>query len=443
VVDANPHADPPWMVTAYIDGPSLQEAVSRYGPLPPDRVRALGAGLAEGLGAIQARGLVHRDLKPGNVIMAADGPRIIDFGIARAMDATSGITSTGVVVGTFAYMSPEQLRGDGAGAASDVFALGGVLGFAATGRPPFGTDPAATVMFRIISEPPDLAGLADGGLRELIGRCLDKTPTARPAVSALLTALSSPDPVLVHTGGPAPAAPAAAAFGTPTQTRAPAPPPTGPGPEALPPLPATGALRPFPGAPGSLPPPGRVQTGRPPAPPGRAAHGRPSRGRSRWLGALIAVVVLAVALAIALPALLTRATPKPGAGAGASASISISISSAGTTPARSSPSPATSRSRTPDSTPSSTNPATSSSQATGPSPAPSASSTPSAHSAGPTLISVPNVVDDSPAKATQVLEAAGFKVRVSEAPIGGNMVYDYSPVTPQPRGTTIVIDVSP
>jgi serine/threonine protein kinase len=138
VVDADPQADPPWMVTAYIDGPSLQAEVERGGPLPADGVRALGAGLAEGLAAIHACGLGHRDLKPGNVILAPDGPRIIDFGIARAADATTGLTSTGVVVGTFAYMPPEQLRGEVAGTASDVFALGGVLAFAATGRPPFG-----------------------------------------------------------------------------------------------------------------------------------------------------------------------------------------------------------------------------------------------------------------------------------------------------------------
>src|SRR5579862_6918639 len=130
VVDADPHADPPWMVTAYIDGPSLEEAVGRYGPLAPERVRALGAGLAEGLAAIHAHGLVHRDLKPGNVIMAGDGPRIIDFGIARAVDGTgTGLTSTGAVVGTFSYMSPEQVRGDSVRHASDVFSLGCVLAF--------------------------------------------------------------------------------------------------------------------------------------------------------------------------------------------------------------------------------------------------------------------------------------------------------------------------
>src|ERR1700733_13701381 len=141
VVDPDPQADPPWMVTAYIDVPSLREGAGRYGPLPPERVRALGAGLAEGLAAIHAHGLVHRDLKPGNVIVAEDGPRIIDFGIARAVDAT-GLTSTGTVVGTFSYMSPEQVRGDPVLPASDVFSLGCVLGFAATGRPPFGSDTA-------------------------------------------------------------------------------------------------------------------------------------------------------------------------------------------------------------------------------------------------------------------------------------------------------------
>ena len=99
VVDADPRADPPWMVTAYIDGPSLQEAVERDGPLSPGQVRALGAGLAEGLAAIHARGLVHRDLKPGNVILAADGPRIIDFGISRAADA-AWLTHAGRVVGS-------------------------------------------------------------------------------------------------------------------------------------------------------------------------------------------------------------------------------------------------------------------------------------------------------------------------------------------------------
>jgi DNA-binding beta-propeller fold protein YncE len=197
VVDADPHADPPWMVTAYIEGPSLQQAVGQDGPLPPGPVRALGAGLAEGLGAIHARGLVHRDLKPANVILAGDGPRIIDFGVARAVDATTGLTTADTVVGTIAYMSPEQIRGETAGPASDVFALGSVLAFAATGRPPFGGDAPAAIMFRIINQPPDLAGLADEGLARLIAGCLAKSPGDRLAVPAVLAALSSPAPAAV------------------------------------------------------------------------------------------------------------------------------------------------------------------------------------------------------------------------------------------------------
>ena len=202
VVDADPHADPPWMVTAYIEGPSLQEAVGRDGPLPPRRVRALGAGLAEGLGAIHACGLVHRDLKPGNVIMAEDGPRIIDFGIARAIEATTGITATGAIVGTYAFMSPEQIRGEVARSPSDVFSLGSVLAFAATGRPPFGSESAASIMYHLINEPPELTGLDDEPLRALITACLAKSPHERPAVPDVLAALNT-------RGSSAPALPAA------------------------------------------------------------------------------------------------------------------------------------------------------------------------------------------------------------------------------------------
>jgi serine/threonine protein kinase len=137
VIDADPDADPPWLVTAYIPGPSLSEAIRVHGPLPADALRALGAGLAEGLAAIHACGLVHRDLKPGNVILADDGPRVIDFGISRALDATS-ITTAHAIIGTPAYMSPEQASGQPAGPGSDVFSLGSVLVHAATGASPSG-----------------------------------------------------------------------------------------------------------------------------------------------------------------------------------------------------------------------------------------------------------------------------------------------------------------
>jgi len=309
VVDADPHADPPWMVTAYINGPSLQEAVGRHGPLPPGRVRALGAGLAEGLAAIHAHGLVHRDLKPGNVIMAEDGPRIIDFGIARAVDST-GLTSTGTVVGTFSYMSPEQVRGDPARPASDVFSLGCVLGFAATGRPPFGSDTAATVVFRIVSQPPDLAGLADQELGTLIQACLAKSPEDRPAVRAVLAALTGRGPLpTVAPRAPGGSVPVADGRDAHTQTQTPLRVPAGTNSwsEALPP---------------STAPPG---TARPrTVQPGQPVYARPAGGRPRRRRAALAAAAAVAALAVVVPVLLTRGSPpaavghSPGSGSRAS-----------------------------------------------------------------------------------------------------------------------------
>jgi len=189
VVDADPSADPPWMVTAYIHGRSLEATVREDGPLPVEQVCTLGAGLAEGLAAIHACGLVHRDLKPSNVILAEDGPRIIDFGIAKAA-GSSAMTTAGVVVGTYSYMSPEQVEGHVAGPASDVFALGCTLAYAATGRSPFGDDSIAMVVHRIASEPPDLGVVPEThGLRQLIGQCLAKSPGDRPSLSAIMTRL--------------------------------------------------------------------------------------------------------------------------------------------------------------------------------------------------------------------------------------------------------------
>jgi serine/threonine protein kinase len=195
VLDADPDTDPPWMVTAYIKGPSLEEAIRRDGPMQPDQVRVLGAGLAEGLVAIHACGLVHRDLKPANVIIGADGPRIIDFGTARA-EGAARLTTVGMTIGTFAWMSPEQFRGDLAGPPSDVFSLGCVLAFAATGRLPFGGESVAAVMLRVSSMTPDLAGLHDQQLRYLIESCLAKDPAARPGIPELLVALTGPAPAL-------------------------------------------------------------------------------------------------------------------------------------------------------------------------------------------------------------------------------------------------------
>jgi serine/threonine protein kinase len=213
VVDADPDADPPWMVTAYIPGPSLLTVVGEGGPLDPDGVRFLGAGLVEGLAAIHACGLVHRDLKPGNVIMADDGPRIIDFGIARAADA-SALTSHGAVVGTFAFMSPEQVRADQASPASDVFSFGCVLVFAATGHGPFDAGTIPAIVHRIISQPPDLAGIPDG-LRDLVAACLAKDPADRPGSADILAWLTESDS---STAGPPPTALARKPRDTPGDT---------------------------------------------------------------------------------------------------------------------------------------------------------------------------------------------------------------------------------
>ncbi|WP_207934155.1 serine/threonine-protein kinase [Actinomadura sp. KC06] len=185
VVDADPDADRPWLVTAYVPGPSLQAAVDEQGPLPARAVRVLGAGLAEGLTAVHSCGLVHRDLKPGNVILAPDGPRVIDFGIVRALESASG-TATGAITGTVAYMSPEQARGDrDIGPAADVFALGSVLAFASTGSAPFGHGQAQAVLYRIVREEPDL-GRVPAELRDLVAACLAKDPADRPALADVL-----------------------------------------------------------------------------------------------------------------------------------------------------------------------------------------------------------------------------------------------------------------
>jgi serine/threonine protein kinase len=188
VVAADPQADPPWMVTAYVPGPSLQEAVKRAGPLPLDVVQTLGAGLAEGLAAIHACGVVHRDVKPENVILAPDGPRVIDFGIARALDANA-MTAHGEIVGTWLYMSPEQARGEAVESPGDVFSFGSVLTFAATGHSPFGAESDVGVQHRITSESPDLSGVP-AQLLDLITACLKKAPADRITVPEILSRLA-------------------------------------------------------------------------------------------------------------------------------------------------------------------------------------------------------------------------------------------------------------
>ncbi|MFJ7776486.1 serine/threonine-protein kinase [Streptomyces yangpuensis] len=190
VLDADPEAPVPWVATGYVAGPSLDRALAAHGPLPERSVRAIGAGLARALVAVHGLGLVHRDVKPSNVMLTLDGPRLIDFGIARATDGTASLTSTGVSVGSPGYMSPEQILGKGITGAADVFSLGAVLAFAATGRPPFSGDNSATLLYKVVHEPPELGELPAGDLRDLIEACLAKTAADRPAPVAVAGALA-------------------------------------------------------------------------------------------------------------------------------------------------------------------------------------------------------------------------------------------------------------
>lgn len=184
VVDADPDADVPWLVTAYVPGPSLASAIAEHGPLPLESALVLGAGLAEALEAVHSAGVVHRDLKPSNVLLATDGPRVIDFGIARAVDA-SGVTAH---AGTPGFMAPELLAEGSVTPACDVFALGTVLAYV-VGVRPFGEGPSEALTYRVVHKEPVLDGLP-APLREIVERCLAKDPAARPTPTELLEVLS-------------------------------------------------------------------------------------------------------------------------------------------------------------------------------------------------------------------------------------------------------------
>src|SRR6185437_11980343 len=186
VVGAGPYDKPPWMATAYVPGPSLSDYVDGYGPLPEPAAWRLAGGLAEALLAVHAVGLVHRDLKPSNVLLAVDGPRVIDFGIASALEVT-GLTTTGSVLGSPPYMSPEQAMGLPTGPASDIFALGSTIAFAACGAPPFGDGEAHSLLFRAVHMPPALDTVPER-LRGVVAACLAKEPAARPTLPQLLRA---------------------------------------------------------------------------------------------------------------------------------------------------------------------------------------------------------------------------------------------------------------
>ncbi|MEU4359916.1 serine/threonine-protein kinase [Streptomyces virginiae] len=184
VIDSDADGPTPWLATAYVPGPTVSAAVAEHGRLPARTVLMLVAGIAEALQVIHGAGIVHRDLKPSNVLLASDGPRVIDFGIARAADATS-LTASGVAIGTPSFMAPEQAAGGEISDATDVFALGQVAAYAALGAPVYGEGPSHGVLYRIVHEDPDLSGLPTE-LRTLVSRCLVKEPAGRASLTEIL-----------------------------------------------------------------------------------------------------------------------------------------------------------------------------------------------------------------------------------------------------------------
>ncbi|MFE3495187.1 serine/threonine-protein kinase [Streptomyces sp. NPDC059175] len=348
VLDADTEAAVPWVATGYIAGPSLHAVVSGgpgpgHGPLPERSVRALAAGLARALRDIHSAGIVHRDLKPSNVLVTIDGPRVIDFGIARALETVTdgGLTRTGALVGSPGFMAPEQVRGERITPACDVFCLGSVLAYAATGRLPFGSADSGVhaLMFRIAEEAPDLSDVPDG-LRELVQDCLHKDPDERPGLGQVLARAGAaegstvpwlPGPLIAQLGSHAvrllevehpenlpdpmaargaPSAPAAGAAGG--GRGAPGAPGT-PGVHALPtragsPMPPHGPLPPHTTAPsyGSVHPHGHAVTPPPPwSPAGHQAgyttpYGPPApEPPARGIRGTVALVAVAVVVAVA------------------------------------------------------------------------------------------------------------------------------------------------
>ncbi|GAA4185649.1 hypothetical protein GCM10022252_16360 [Streptosporangium oxazolinicum] len=228
VIDTGVDRHRPYIVSEYIDGPTLDAVVTTEGPREGAGLHRLAIGTVTALVAIHQAGIVHRDFKPSNVLLASDGPRVIDFGIAKALDRTS--TLTAMAIGTPSYMTPEQLAGENAGSPADMFAWGCTMVFAATGQPPFGTDSLPAIFNRIMNMEPDLGAITDPALRDLVGQCLSKDATRRPAAGEALLRL------LGHAGGAGAtgAAPSTAPRGILAEGSAAAAQQTGPGPGGYP-----------------------------------------------------------------------------------------------------------------------------------------------------------------------------------------------------------------
>ncbi|MFI0353644.1 protein kinase [Actinomadura sp. 9N407] len=212
VLDADVAGDNPYLVSEFVPGPSLSRQVTREGPITGGRLERLAVNTASALAAIHRAGIVHRDLKPHNVLLGPDGPRVIDFGLSRVLDAARTVTSR--PVGTPAYMAPEQVTGENAGAPADVFAWGATMTFAATGRPPFGSDSITAVIYRVLHQEPDLGDLG-GELRGLVTAALAKDPAERPTAAQVLLRLVGHDEAFAPAaGGAAATQPGSAAAGS-------------------------------------------------------------------------------------------------------------------------------------------------------------------------------------------------------------------------------------
>ena len=390
VVDADVDGEVPWLATAYVSGPALSEAVTRHGPMSARSALALAAGLAEGLSGIHAASVVHCDLKPSNVLLSQDGPRVIDFGISRAAEAVS-VAGAGMVVGSPGFMSPEQAMGRDIGPSSDVFSLGAVLAFAATGQGPFGEGSSPELAYRLVYSEPNLDQLPTE-LRSLVEHCLAKKPADRPTADELLAEVAA---VQSATGWLPDAV-----IGALAENLAPKS------------VQATAAVRPP--SPDETPGPGRAASGRPWS--GRArSPGRDQMSRRRWWRLLVATGVAASVLAASAavsfalsgaaehPAArprvaATRSTPAAGPASSPPAPPSVSpsrasssasafagvvpadivpvidtLTSQGTPSPGRSTSPSPSKSPVPSASPTATNPTSSASPTASPSPTPSPS----------------------------------------------------------------------
>ncbi|MBB4946989.1 hypothetical protein F4556_002524 [Kitasatospora gansuensis] len=297
VIDAGPDDPTPWLATAYVPGPSLQQVVREYGPLPVRTVLLLIGGIAEALQAIHGVEVVHRDLKPANVLMAADGPRVIDFGIARAADSTV-LTDSGSMIGSPPFMAPEQVRGLPVTPATDVFALGALAAYVLTGALPFGDGPDTAVLYRVVHEEPELGQLPDT-LRPLLAACLAKRPDDRPRPAELIRAAREhplmggelrftenwlPDPVTLEI------ARRSALLKPPPPTAPPrpqAPPPVAVAVAVAAPAPTAPATAPVAAPPRPLAPPPPGGYGPPPAPPAARRWNRPLLTGGLALAALV------------------------------------------------------------------------------------------------------------------------------------------------------------